>query len=159
MENETISNLNSTETWNQSASHLNRTDIAAESWHLENNTASLRNRSLIPVLFTSTQEQVLNIMFVLLVGFYSLLSQTSVIVTIVRTSTLHIPHFFIVLGMCISDSILLVIITIAVTWQHITGGVSPGKNSTCAVCNKNTCKVLLFHHKWNLVSLIKQKPL
>ena len=126
MGTENISDLwSSTETWQQSTLHPNAAvEAETEIWLSEGNTT--RNTSLTAVVFTSTQEQVLNIVFVVILGSYSFLSQVSVIVTIVSTPSLHIPHFFIVLGMCVSDSLMLIIISIAIIWQHITGDLSQG---------------------------------
>ena len=124
-----LGSLAITETWRQntSRSHVNAADT--ESWLAANTTRSLTNTSLTPVVFTSMHEQVLNIVFVVIFGLYSILSQVSVIMTIVKTPSLQIPHFFIVLGMCVSDTLLLVMTILGMVSQHITGDILPGENA------------------------------
>ena len=91
----------------------------------ESNHTTWTNSTLTPVIFTTVYEQVLNIAFITILSLAGFGLQSSVIVSIVRTPDFLNPHFCIILGMCLSDSLLLLMFG-TIVWQHVTGELHPG---------------------------------
>lgn len=59
------------------------------------------------VVFSSLIEQVLSSMFILIGFLVSLAGQASVIVTIIKTESLHNPHFFVIICYCFGDLLMV----------------------------------------------------
>ena len=74
------------------------------------------------VIYSSHIERILSLLLVSLISILIALGQMSVILTIVYTNTLReMPHFFVLICLCIGDLLLMLSTTPMYIWQFIMG--------------------------------------
>ena len=85
--------------------------IKMSAHQLANLSGNTTDASVHPsqVVYSNTAEQVISIIMFIAFGLITGVGQGSVIVTIVKTESLHDPHFFIILGACIADLLQVIL--------------------------------------------------
>ena len=96
-----------------------------ESNSTSNDTISAAVEALLQVVHSSTEEQVLSILFISTICTFAVLANISIIATILKEESLHTAHFSSLVGMSLSDTILVFITSLSAIMQFTTEKVQP----------------------------------
>jgi type IV secretory pathway VirB3-like protein len=73
------------------------------------------------VVYSSPTERILNLFVLITALLFTVLGQTSVIVTICKIATLHTQHFAIIVACCATDIVMVVCHCVLYIWCFVTG--------------------------------------